>query len=52
MLACFGYPYYFIDAGALGLPRALLNMAGLSLMFVAMAYALWTLAHLRQRMAR
>ncbi len=42
------YPYYFIDAGVLGLPRVLLNMAGLSLAFIAMAYVIWGVAHLRQ----
>lgn len=29
------YPYYFIDANALGLPRALLNCLGISLLFLA-----------------
>ena len=28
------YPYYFIDATALGLPRALLNCAGITLLFL------------------
>lgn len=42
------YPYYFIDVGALGLPRALLNMAGLSLLFLIMAYVVWALARWRQ----
>lgn len=46
------YPYYFIDATTLGLSRVLLNMAGLSLVFLAMAYAVWGLAWLRQRAAR
>ena len=43
------YPYYFIDVGALGLPRALRNMAGLSLVFVVMACVVWWLARWRQR---
>lgn len=46
------YPYYFIDATTLGLSRVLLNMAGLSVVFLAMAYAVWGLARLRQRAAR
>lgn len=46
------YPYYFIDAGVLGLPRVLLNMAGLSLVFLLIAYVTWGLAHLRQRAMR
>ena len=28
------YPYYFIDANALGLPRALLNCAGITVLFL------------------
>ena len=43
------YPYYFIDVGALGLPRVLVNMAGLSLVFVVVAYVVWVLARWRQR---
>ena len=46
------YPYYFIDAGAIGLPRALLNSAGLGLVFAVVAYAVWGLARLRQRSAK
>lgn len=43
------YPYYFIDVGSIGLPRALLNSAGLSVVFAVVAYAIWALARLRQR---
>ncbi len=43
------YPYYFIDAGAIGMPRALLNSAGLILVFAVVAYTVWGLAQLRQR---
>ncbi len=46
------YPYYFIDVGALGLPRVLLNMAGLSLAFLVTAYLVWGVARLRQRRTR
>jgi hypothetical protein len=42
------YPYYFIDVEALGLRQVLLNMAGLSLIFVIMAYLVWGLARWRQ----
>ena len=46
------YPYYFIDVGALGLPRVLVNMAGLSLVFVVLAYTVRGMARLRQRKPR
>lgn len=46
------YPYYFIDAGAIGMPRALLNSAGLSVVFAVAAYTIWALARLRQRSSR
>ena len=46
------YPYYFIDAGVIGMPRALLNSAGLGIVFAAVAYAVWGVARLRQRRAK
>jgi hypothetical protein len=34
------YPYYFIDANALGLPRALLNCAGITALYLVVLVAL------------
>lgn len=45
------YPYPFIDVTALGLPRVLLNTAGLMLAFVFAAHLLRALAHWRRRAA-
>lgn len=45
------YPYPFIDVPSLGLPRVLLNAAGLMLVFVLAAHLLRALAHWRQRAA-
>lgn len=43
------YPYPFIDATALGMPRVLLNAAGLLLVYVLAGYLLRALAHWRRR---
>lgn len=43
------YPYYFIDAGALGWPRVLLHLTGLLLVFALTGYGVRALALLRQR---
>lgn len=43
------YPYPFIDAAQLGLPRVLAHAAGLGLAFLLMAFLLRTLAHARLR---
>ena len=45
------YPYYFIDVGALGVPRVMAHLAGLMVVFVAAGYLLRALAHARQRLA-
>lgn len=45
------YPYPFIDVHALGLPRVLLNAAGLAGAFVLAGFALRALAHWRRRKA-
>ena len=45
------YPYPFIDVTALGLPRVLLNAAGLLLVFALATWLLRALAHWRQRTA-
>lgn len=46
------YPYPFIDVPALGMARVLLNIAGLALVFLLVAYTLRAIAHWRQRAVR
>ena len=43
------YPYPFIDVGALGMPRALANLAALMATFVLVGYGVRAVAHARQR---
>lgn len=42
------YPYYFIDVGLLGLPRVLLHLAGLLVVFVLVGYCIRALAERRR----
>jgi hypothetical protein len=43
------YPYHFIDAGALGYPRTMLNSLGLLVVFIALGLVFAALGRARQR---